>query len=112
MNPALRIADGCCSLIRSWLAVDRIRVTPAAGRLLRLQPGQTILLFGELVQVASRSDSTTENESRIEYLLDQNGDCCTLTVCFSSTKLLATGTLTFRDRIINVQDEDVVVVRT
>lgn len=112
MNSVLRLADSCCSLVRSWLAVDRIRVKPIAGRLLQLQPGQTILLCGELLQITSRTDSTTEQRAVIEYLLDCNGAHGTLTVCLSYPKFLATGQLVFPDRIIDVLEDDVVLVRT
>ena len=58
----------------------------------RISEEQVMSGLGMQPAFFGRTDSTTEDDSRIEYLLDHNGDCCTLTVCFSSTNLRATGT--------------------
>ena len=110
MSLAHRIADGCRSLIRSWNAVDRIRVSPTAGRLLGLQGGQTVLICGELVQVRSRTVRTCEHETSIEYILEHNGGECALTVFLADIAGRTSGQVAFGDRSVHVFDDDIAVL--
>ena len=44
-----------CHLLHSWWHTDRIRVSPAEGRLLRLQPPCMLMLGGQPVELLRRT---------------------------------------------------------
>lgn len=46
--------DRLVRLIRDWWQVDRVRISPREGRLLRLQPGDLLRLEGMTVTVIAR----------------------------------------------------------
>lgn len=50
-----RLLGDVVRLIRSWWCVDRIRLPPQAGRLLRLQPPCYLLIAGRPVEIAART---------------------------------------------------------
>lgn len=100
----------CCSLIRSWLAADRIRTAPTVGRLLQLKEGQRVVLCGELAEVRSQTVWHCERGTIVEYLLDYDGSDSTLTVKLSNLNGSATGLLSSGNRIIEVQDAEIVVL--
>ncbi|MDX1606710.1 MAG: hypothetical protein R3202_10995 [Candidatus Competibacterales bacterium] len=45
-------------LLRDWWRLDRIRISPEEGRLLRLRPGALLELDGMLLQVMARRSLT------------------------------------------------------
>jgi hypothetical protein len=54
-------------LLRSWWQVDRIRVSPNAGRLLRLRPGNIVCIADRDIEVVSRSVSQSPSGPSICY---------------------------------------------
>lgn len=56
-------------LIKSWYAVDRIRIRPAEGRLLSLQPGDRFLFNGQLYDVLSRQLHADGDHARLDYAI-------------------------------------------
>ncbi len=46
--------DRLVRLIRDWWRIDRVRISPREGRLLRLQPGDLLQLEGMTVTVIAR----------------------------------------------------------
>jgi hypothetical protein len=61
-------------LIRAWWDVDRVRISPREGQLLRLQSGSVIRICGEPFEVVERledgvsEESAGERESSVYYL--------------------------------------------
>lgn len=61
-------------LIRAWWDVDRVRISPREGQLLRLQPRSVIKVCGEPFEVVERladcvsEDSPGDRESSVYYL--------------------------------------------
>ncbi|HUG91456.1 MAG TPA: hypothetical protein VML55_11510 [Planctomycetaceae bacterium] len=54
-------------LIRSWWRVDRIRISAAEGRLLRLEPGALLTIDGQPVEVVERRAPQQPDQTLIEY---------------------------------------------
>ena len=54
-------------LFRSWRQVDRVRISPTAGRLLRLIPPCVISVNGRPVEVLSRSVSHETAQPIVQY---------------------------------------------
>lgn len=50
-------------LVESWWQVDRIRTSPRAGRLLRLQPPCVVVVEGRPAEVLARTLSRAESDS-------------------------------------------------
>ena len=57
-------------LLRSWYSVDRVRVSPTAGRLLSLRVDDRILIRGEVFTVVRRKTTASRGEFRLVYGLD------------------------------------------
>ena len=110
MSPVRYLRDECCSLIRSWFAVDRIRTAPTVGRLLQLKEGQRVVLCGELAEVRLQTVWHCERGTIVEYLLDYDGSDSTLTVKLSNLNGSVTGLLSSGNRITEVLDADIVVL--
>lgn len=86
-----RLAQAVWGLVRAWWKVDRIRVRPAEGRLLRLQPGCVISVEQRPVEIIRRhtkqSDasgtvlydcSTADGTANLVVVSDGNGHVCQL----------------------------------
>jgi hypothetical protein len=72
-------------LLRSWWQVDRIRVSPSAGRLLRLQPGNIVGIADRDIEVVSRCVSQSPSGSSICYQCrsaDGSAQLCVTPVVF------------------------------
>ena len=54
-------------LLRSWWDVDRVRVSPVVGRLLRLRPPCVIAINGHAIEVVSRSVHQTPRGPSVSY---------------------------------------------
>jgi len=54
-------------LLRSWWQVDRVRISPAEGRLLRLIPPCIISVNGRSVEVLRRSVDRKTSEPIVQY---------------------------------------------
>jgi hypothetical protein len=59
-------------LLHCWWSADRIRISPSAGRLLRLGPGSVLVLAGEPVRVVGRS---AEAGGVAYHCIGVAGDC-------------------------------------
>ena len=82
-------------LIRAWWTIDRVRISPREGALLRLQPTHVIFVLGEPVEIVRRevdqvtAASKQENPSEQEKTTSVRYACCTavgeasLSVCLA-----------------------------
>lgn len=104
------VADQVFALIRSWYCVDRIRVSPSAGRLLGLRNGQTILIRGVPALVRSCTMRMCDQDASLEYSLDYLGANCTLTVRVPDITRSISGQIACGDQVIPVFDDDIVML--
>lgn len=56
-------------LLRSWYTVDRVRVSPTAGRLLSLRVDDRILIRGDVFTVVNRQTVASRDGIRLAYQL-------------------------------------------
>ena len=86
-----RLAQAVWGLLRAWWKVDRIRVRPTEGRLLRLQPGCVISVEQRPVEIVGRHTEQSDASGTVAYdcntadgtanlvvVSDGNGHCCQL----------------------------------
>jgi len=67
-------------LVRSWWRVDRIRVSPREGRLMRLTPDSWLEYEGEMWRVESRSVGTGPAGDFVTYRCSSEGRTGVLSV--------------------------------
>ncbi|MEZ6129696.1 MAG: hypothetical protein R3C59_13520 [Planctomycetaceae bacterium] len=99
-------------LLKSWLAVDRIRVAPEIGRLLRLRVGDIVLLLNEQYLVQQRDVVGHRNGDRIRYVLNGDSGTGILVVTRPSNSGRTEGELALSDRMVPVFDQDVVILKS
>lgn len=63
--------DRLARLIRDWWRIDRVRISPCEGRLLRLQPGDLLRLEGMTLTVIARE--IDPDESGVRYRCEGEG---------------------------------------
>ena len=97
-------------MIRAWYSVDRIRISPNEGRLLRLNVGDTFLLFDALYTVSQRRvESVDEGYKVICQLSNLAGNMAQLFIDATS-KHTSTARLDNGKSARPVFDGDVVVL--
>ncbi len=75
-----KLARAVGRLLHWWWRADRIRVSPREGRLLRLQPGDMLLIDGEPAVVSARQMLRDLGDARIRYCCNGPADAFKLTV--------------------------------
>lgn len=81
MNYLKQLVNPVRSLIESWHSVDRIRISPCEGRLLRLAVGDKFLLFDSLFTVQKRRvESRGDGYSVVCALCRSVGDSARLLI--------------------------------
>ncbi len=68
------------NLVRSWLHVDQIRISPLEGRLLSLQPGQRVLLREHIYVVDGPNITSSANRREIIFRLHSDEGPAYLTI--------------------------------
>lgn len=98
------------SLFESWHSVDRIRISPSEGRLLRLAVGDTFVLFDSLYTVEQRRVETCGDGYSVMYALSNSaGDCAQLSV--DTTESQESSARLFRcNSDVSVFDSDVSIL--
>src|SRR5579871_3116549 len=66
-NTFLSLLGEVGQILRSWWEVDRIRVSPRAGRLLRIHPPCLISIDERMIEVVSRSVSQGPSGPSVGY---------------------------------------------
>lgn len=79
-NPSWRLLSKLSGWIRSWWRVDRVRVSPTEGRLLRLEPPCWLRVEGTLVEVFSRTVGETTGGPFVTYGCRSPAGPCTLSL--------------------------------
>ncbi len=95
-------------LIRSWYAVDRIRIAPTTGRLLQLSAGDSILLKNELYTVLRHKIVNNDGGNRIVFQLASSEGEAVLAVPLDEAKR-GEGRLIVNGKSSIVFDSDVVL---
>jgi hypothetical protein len=57
----------CQQIASTWWRIDRLRVSPAEGRLLRIEPPARLLVGGALFEVCGRSVSRKRERPTVVY---------------------------------------------
>lgn len=63
-------------ILCNWWRQDRVRIAPGEGRLLRLSPGDLIMINGEPFEILERAVSGSEDTATVTY------DCLSPTGAF------------------------------
>jgi hypothetical protein len=66
-RPLQRLCHACLDLIAAWWRVDRIRISPHDGELLRLRPGCLFTVLGLPAQVRTRRVIQTDDGNGVQY---------------------------------------------
>ena len=98
-------------LLRSWYAVDRVRVSPTAGRLLGLRADDRVLIRDDVFTVVSRQSIASRDGIQLAYQLESDDGAADLEVksdssCTRHPAELRTknGTTTiYEDEIVELQ---------
>ena len=112
-HAAVQSARSLFRLIRSWYVVDRIRIAPSTGRLLRIRSGDRVLIRATHYRVTSRTVTTGSGAggrgTRVTCQLSGSDGHGVLEVelitSFQSESRLQTA-----DRTIDLFDDDVVIL--
>jgi hypothetical protein len=67
-------------LLRSWYAVDRVRVSPTAGRLLSLRADDRVLIRDDVFTVVSRQTIASRDGIQLAYQLESDDGAADLEV--------------------------------
>lgn len=99
------------SLFESWHSVDRIRISPSEGRLLRLAVGDTFVLFDSLYTVEQRRVESFGDGYNVVYaLLDPAGEVAQLLVDATASQT-SVGRLVSGSSDVFVYESDVTMLR-
>lgn len=97
-------------LLKSWYAVDRIRIAPTTGRLLSLQTDDYILVQQQLYRVTRRELRNDADGDRLNYQLSDGRQTCTLTVLRPAESYRVQAELCQDAATVPVFDEDITTV--
>lgn len=103
------IRQSLMPVLWSWWNVDRIRVSPQEGRLLKLQEGQVIHIRGEQYRVNSREVVCDRSRTRVRFMLIAEECAATLCVLRDANGEVR-GELLYRGDTSTVYDDDITVL--
>lgn len=105
-----RLVNPVRGLFKSWHSIDRIRITPSEGRLLRLAVGDRFLLFDSLYSVDQRRVESFGDGYNVVYSLSNSaGDFARLSIDTTESQT-STGRLVNSHSDVFVFDTDVTVL--
>ena len=55
------------ALIRAWWTIDRVRISPQEGKLLRIEPPSVLLVTGRLVRIVRKTFDQTQTGPAVVY---------------------------------------------
>lgn len=67
MGQCGRLFRDCLRLIAAWWRVDRVRISPREGELLRLRPAVLVMIAGRTMEVLRRHEVQTFREQGVRY---------------------------------------------
>ena len=98
-------------LLRSWYTVDRVRVSPTAGRLLSLQVDDRILIRGDLFTVVKRQTTASRGGIRLAYQLESDGGGARLSVESATSGTSHVSELRTNNGSASIYEDEVVELR-
>lgn len=105
----MKIAGLIWDLISNWYRCDRVRVSPATGRLLSLQTGDRFVFQNAEFIVQSRRVDVSDSGRELVYQLDGSCGASQLQV-LQGPDLVAQAELDMDGKTVTVFEEEVVVV--
>ncbi len=96
-------------MLGDWWKVDRIRISPYEGQLLRLPLPCLIQIEGENIQVIRRRVGYTEEGAFVDYDCQLQGNQAILSVDPVSFSLGRTARLTQDGKTLEVPEDEVIV---
>ncbi|GAA5506960.1 hypothetical protein [Novipirellula caenicola] len=96
------------SLVVGWYRVDRIRVSPTAGRLLSLKVGDRVVLKGELFKVMQRQIGDAADQ--VTYLLNHPDGDAVLQITRNGRDFDGKAELRHLDQCDEVAEDELVVL--
>ena len=99
-------------LANSWYAVDRIRIAPVTGRLLRISMGDSVVLFNELYSVSQRRVDSNVAGRQVIYVLRNSDGAGELRVFQDVSSHELRGELNRGNAQWTVSDGDIVIVNS
>ena len=95
-------------LLQSWHAVDRVRVSPAAGRLLSLRADDRVLIRDDVFTVVSRQTIASQNEIRLTYQLESDEGAADLEVKSDSSCTRQPAELSTKNGTTTIYEDEIV----
>jgi hypothetical protein len=96
-------------LIRCWWQIDRPRVSPREGRLLRISPPAIVKIGSQLFEVVSRTAGEGPAGPYVVYRCCSGDRSCDLTVELAGTAAIAAISLACGDTTVQLSEDDVEV---
>lgn len=73
LNGLFRFTRSVLRVIRSWWRVDRVRVSPAAGCLLRLRVGDVLNIRAQSAEILNRTQASPDSADVVYQCLTDSG---------------------------------------
>ncbi|EMI16239.1 hypothetical protein RMSM_06846 [Rhodopirellula maiorica SM1] len=108
INTARELCTAFWDVAVGWYRVDRIRISPTAGRLLSLRVGDRVVLKGELFKVTQRR--LGEAEEAVEYVLKHPDGDAVLRIPSVGEHMEGYAEFLFLDHCEAVADDELVVL--
>ncbi len=108
MKAARELCTAFWEFVVGWYRVDRIRVSPTAGRLLSLKVGDRVVLKGELFKVTQRQIGDAADE--VTYVLNHPDGDAELRITRNGHDFDKHAELWFLDQCEGVMEDELVVL--
>jgi hypothetical protein len=66
-GPIWSVCRACVGLVAAWWRIDRVRISPREGELLRLRPECVLIIAGKPVEVLRRQEVETSCAQGVRY---------------------------------------------
>ncbi|WP_345328030.1 hypothetical protein [Novipirellula rosea] len=108
MKATQQLCAAFWEFVVGWYRVDRIRVSPTAGRLLSLKVGDRVVLKGELFKVTQRHIGDAADE--VTYVLNHPDGDAELRITRNGHDFDKHAELCFLDQCDEVAEDELVVL--
>ncbi|HIF01492.1 MAG TPA: hypothetical protein EYG03_28195 [Planctomycetes bacterium] len=108
MKPTRSLLHSVLQLLRSWYAVDRVRVSSSSGRLLSLRVDERILIRGNIFTVVNRQTIASREGIRLVYQLTSDDGGARLSVEPDSSGTTHVSELTTNNSTTTIYEDDIV----
>lgn len=95
-------------LLQSWYAVDRVRVSPTAGRLLGLRADDRVLIRDNVFTVVSRQTIASQEGVRLTYQLKSDDGAADLEVESNASYTRQLAELSTKNGTTTIYEDEIV----